>query len=335
LKPMLNISRTTKWLTPLLFLLAFASNSFAGSLDSSVMGMFPKDVAEFGCADLAQAREQSWFPQFEAQLVPVSLFGFEQFLEAAQMRQTSPLEQVAWARVTASDSDSAPSGEGNGQLTAVAIGDFDAGAIKFAANALKVPTVQFENYTLYDAATGSGTGDTFFALVDWRTIAFGPLPQLKRILKIHAGEEDNLLENEQMMTLIDKANGEGIFWGVLNSARAASVIGQLIPEVSAFPQSQDMIGKMKELLIVVKAPSNIQLDMQAASASSNDALLISQLLQAGMLVRQYQTQGQNNPALSNLLGALQISADGNLLDVSLNLTSDQLISLIEHNTFTM
>jgi hypothetical protein len=92
---------------------------------------------------------------------------------------------------------------------------------------------------------------------------------------------------------------------------------------------------LKELLITVKVPGDIELDFQAESASSSDAILISQLLQAGVLMRRYQTNSENNPEMTKLLDALHISANGNLLDISLELTNDQLTSLVEHNTFSM
>ncbi len=81
-------------------LLAPSGKLHAGSLDSTVIGMFPKDAGDIGYADLSAARELPWYPQFAAQVVPVSLFGFEQFLEAVQMRQTSAINEVAWASVS-------------------------------------------------------------------------------------------------------------------------------------------------------------------------------------------------------------------------------------------
>ena len=319
-------------LLPLL-LLALAPDAYAGSLDSSVMGMFPKDVGEFGCADLSQARQLSWYPQFEAQLVPVSLYAFEQFLEAAQMGQTSPIEEVAWARMTASDADSDRSAAGTGQLVGVAVGEFDADAIQSFLNSRKIPSVQMGNYTLYDAGTGSGASDVFFTVIDWKTIAFGPLQQLKRILNVRRGEEENLLENQTMMTLIDEANGDAMLWGVLDSAHTGGAIGQLVPGVASFPQSQGLIRNMKDLLIVVRVSSDIELELQAASGSKEEAILLSQLLQAAVLLQSYQTSTVN-PSLAQMLNNVSIAANGNSLDVSFILTNAQLINLIEHNTFT-
>src|SRR5665213_893186 len=117
-----------------LLVMAAATNLRAGPLDSTIIGMFPKDAGDFGFADLNQARQLPWYPQLEAQLVPVSLFGFEQYLEAVQGSQLSPIQQVAWASVGASpsktertSSDATPSG--SGQPVAVAIGDFDTDTI--------------------------------------------------------------------------------------------------------------------------------------------------------------------------------------------------------------
>lgn len=326
-------------LLPML-VLAAVPTLHAGSLDSTVIGMFPKDVGNFGYADLDEARQLPWFPQFEAQLVPVALFGFEQFLQAVQLRQTSPINQVVWASVGAASNDSDHAGSdhpaaSDGQLVAVAIGNFDIGTIKSFLDSKSIPSVQTGDYTLYTSGSGFGSSSIFFTLLDSRTIAFGPLEPLKRVLRIRDAEEDNLLQNEAMMTLIDSANGDGIFWGVLNGAGTGRAIERLVPEAAKFPQSSDLIAKLKELLITVKAPGKIDIEFKTASDTSSDAVVISQLLQAGVLLRRYQTNGESNPEMSSLLDALRIAANGNLLDIYLELTNEQLVSLIEHNTFTM
>lgn len=319
----------------LFFLLAVTPCLHADTLDSSIIGMFPKDVSEIGYADLQQARQFPWFPQFEAQLVPVSLFGFEQFLETAQMRQTPSIDIVAWARVAPAPGSNPQrsTGEG-GQIVAVALGQFDTGTIQSFLDSRKVPSVQVGSYTLYASETGVGTSDIFFTLVDGRTIAFGPLEPLKRVLGIREGEEESLLENEKMMALIDQANGDGVFWGVLGSGQAGRAIDKLVPEATTFPQSRDLIGKMHELLIIVRAPSDIEIDFQATSESSNDAMLLSQLLQVGVLYRRYES-GKSNPELAAILDGLRVSANGDRLELSLSLTDDQVLSLIEHNTFSL
>ena len=213
------------------------------------------------------------------------------------------------------------------------MGDFDTDSIKSFLDSSKIPSVQEGNYTLYASGTGSGASNVFFVLLDSHTIAFGSLQPLKRVLRVRDGEEDNLLQNEKMMTLIGSANGEGIFWGVLDSNGTGRIIEHLVPEAANFPQSHDLIGNMKGVLITVKANSDIELDLQATSASPSDAIMISQLLQAGVLLRRYKASSEDNPELGQLLENVHIAANGNLLDVSLDCTNDQLIGLIEHNIF--
>jgi hypothetical protein len=321
-------------------LLACVASLRAGPIDSSVIGMFPKDSGGVGYADLSQARQLSWYPQLEAQVVPVALFGFEQLLENIQMTQTSPINQVAWADVSASSSNVGNSSKfttsapGRGQPVGVAIGNFDIDTIETYLDSRKISSFKMGNYLIYSSGTGSGANNIFFTPLDSHSIAFGSLEPLKRVLRTRDGLEDSLLQNEPVMTLIHSANGDCIFWGVLNSASAAGAIQRLVPEAAKFPQSRDLIGKLQQVLITVKAPDNINVELQAASPSTKDAVLLSQLLQAGVLVRRSLMAGDENPEMGKLLDTIQIGANGNNLDIAFAVTNEQLLSLIEHNTFS-
>ena len=302
--------------------------------------MFPKDSGEIGFADLSQARQLPWYPQLAAQVVPVALFEFEKFLETVQMRETSPLNQVVWATVSpkaAIQESTAPErvAPRSGQTVAVGIGDFDAETIKSYLDSHKVPSISAGNYTLYSSGMGVGSSNVYFALLDSQTIAFGPLEALKRVLQVRDGEEDSLLQNAAMMTLIENASGNGMFWGVLDAAGAARAIERMVPEAGKFPQSRELIGKLREVLIKVNAADGVEVEFQATSPSLADAALLSQLLQAGILLRQYQASSGENPDLSAMLNTVSVRANGNLLDISLQLTNDQLVSLIEHNSFSI
>ena len=322
----------------LVFLLAFGANLHAGTLDLTVIGMFPKDASDLGYANLAEARQLPWYPQFAAQEVPVAFFGFDQFLQVIQIRQTSSISEVAWASVSANISNSEPhAGQGSksGEPVAVALGDFDIDTIKSYLDSKKVPFIEDGNYTLYSAGLGTGSSSVFFVLLDRQTIAFGPLGPLKHVLRTRDGLEDSLLQNEPMMSLIGSASGNDIFWGVLNSSGAGRVIDRLIPEAANFPQSHDLISKLTEVMITVKSADDVELDFEASSASPADTVLISQLLQAGVLVRRYEAKIDNDPDLAAALDGLRILPNGNRLDVSLRLTSDQLVGIIEHNVFSM
>jgi hypothetical protein len=317
-----------------MFFLMAAQVLHAGSLDSSVLGMFPENVSECGYADLKTARDFAWFPQFQAQVVPVSLYGFEQFLETAQMQQTPVIEQVAWARISALNTNTSAPLPGSGQLVGVAEGHFDLGAIRSFLSTRQISGLKVGDAVMYGAGTGSGAADVFFVLTSDQTIAFGSRDSLQRLLATVAGEEENLLTNEKMMGLISQVNGDDVFWGVFGAGGAQTAVRQLMPEAAKLPQARDLIGKMKDVSIAVKAPSDLELDFQATSGSPNDAQLLSQLLQVGFLYRQQQSN-QSNPDLAKVLTGARVSANGNQLAVSFEVTSDQMLGLIEHDTFRM
>jgi hypothetical protein len=323
-----NLSRT---IIPALLLL-LAPVIRAAGLDSSIIGIFPKDVAELAYADLATARTYPWFAQFESQVVPVAFHNFEQLVGSPQLGMNSHIDQVAWGLVAPANGPDKNILSG-ARLAGVAVGQFDSQNAQEFLKSQKVNTFQVGDYTLYASGSGSGSSDIYFAFLDSSTIAFGPIDSLRRLIGVREGDEENLLENEAMLSLIGQANGNSIFWGVLNANATRGAIQRLVPEAARFPQSELLIGKMKALLISVQDTNdNIAASFQAVAAAPQDALILSQLLQAGVLMREYQTQS-NNSRLGALLGSLQISANGNLLDVSCDLTGDQLIALIESNTF--
>lgn len=312
----------------LFLLLVVVPVAQADSLDATVVGMFPKNVTEIAYTDLEQARELPWFPQFAAQVVPVSLYEFDQFLSAAQAQTKSSIDQVVWARFSVPGGASDPAG-GRSLLAAIAKGQFDTDAIKLFLKVQKIPAIEIEGASAYAAQTG---GDVFFTLLDTNTIAFGSLDALRRVLRVRAGNEASLFENENMMSGIGRVNGEGIFWGVLGSQNAQTAVEGLLPMAAAFSQSGDLARKITEVAISASDLRNIEVDFHVKTASAKDSWLFSQLLQAGLLYRQYQAH-TSNPDLAQILSGIGVAFNGNEMDISVNLSDEQMLGLIEHDTF--
>ncbi len=299
--------------------------------------MFPKNVSEIGYADLSAVRQLPWFAELEAQVVPVALFGFEQFLSAAQMKQGPSIDGVAWARIGGSAKDSgagAAAEPGRGQIVGVATGHFDLGAIKSFLTTRQIFGAKLGDDVLYAAGTGSGASDVYFILASDRTIAFGSRDALKRMLSTRAGAEENLLTNEKMMEQIGQVNGGDVFWGVFGEQGAVMAVEQLLPDVAKFAQGRELIAKMKEVSIAVKASNDIELNFQAVAASPNDALFLSQLVQVGLMYKQQKAK-QEYSDLGEILSGAWVSASGNLLEMSLEVSDDQVLSLVEHDAFRL
>lgn len=72
-----------------------AQRAAAGSLSTSVIGMFPKEIGEFAYADLKSARKFPWFPQLRDQLLPSRFRQFEKFLSSAGVDPDTQVDELA------------------------------------------------------------------------------------------------------------------------------------------------------------------------------------------------------------------------------------------------
>ncbi len=313
----------------------------AGSVNPAVIGLFPKNVGEFAYADLRQARQFPWFAQFQQQVLPTRFREFEHFLSSAGINPDTQVQEMVWAVLTPAATvapdgtvqKTAPSAD---EIVGVALGQYSPDSTDEFFKSHKLATAQVHNYTMYAFGSGSGASDLFFVFIDSNTAAFGEKSMLEHMLNARDGLEENLNANETMAPLIAQANGQGVFWGVLNQAYTKFALQQLMPEASQFPAAGQLMSKVTALLISVQnfGSSQLQTDFNAVCASGEDASTLAQLLQAAVLLRRYQA-GQSNPQLAQLLDAARIVPNGDKLDVSFSMTNDQIASLIRSNTFAM
>ena len=309
----------------LLFGLSVCPALRANTLDSSVIGMFPRDVTELKYADLSGSRQFAWFPQFQAQVVPNEVLGFQKFLENSQVQELPSIEQVAWARVSIS---------GSTQLVAVGTGQFEIDAIKIFLDSRGVSSIPVGPYEMYPSQTDLGMVEGYFAMIDNMTVALGPLEGLRRILEVREQKQENLSGNAEIIRSITQVNGQAVFWSILGSAEAGRAVQHLVPDIMKFPQAIERVGKLKQLLISVNASDEIKLNFKADSSSPKDAVVLSQLLEASTLTKQYQSR-QDNPELAKVLDGMVITPFGNQLDIWLTVTHDQMQSLADNNAFSL
>lgn len=313
----------------LALLLALTPGLRAGSLDARVVALFPQRCSEFAYADLATARQLSWFVPFEMQAMPVRFYRFENFIDAPQMGIGNQVLSVAWA-LAPGDKDSA------GGLIGVAVGQFDRQTAESYLNSRNTPSLEFEGYTLYASGSDFGDADLLFAFMDSDTIVFGPRALVQDVIRVHGGEEASLDENSQMIALIDQENGDGVFWGAFTSAGAREAIQRLVPDAAKFPQGEQWIGKITAVTVSVERFSDmrIEVNLKAVAASASDALVLSQLFQAGLLIKRYQAS-QGDPNLAEIFDGVTVGAKGAQIVVSLELTKDQVVGLIQRQTFLL
>jgi hypothetical protein len=301
-------------------LLGAPQRSLAGSLSTSIIGMFPKQVGEFAYADLKSARQYSWFPQLREQLLPSRFRQFEQFLASAGVDPNSQVDELAWGAMIGAKG----SGE---EVVGVALGSFDPSSSEARFKQQKLPMFDVHGYHLYAFGSGSGAGDILFMFIDSNTAAFGHRKALEQLVDVRTGVAESLLTNDKLFPLINEANGSGIVWSVLDQNYAHLAMHQLVPQASQFPQAATIINRISAMTISAEADRGIDAHFQAVCASTDDANLLAAALQAGLMYRRYQ-EAQGNPDLAGALDQVRVSPSGDRLKVDAPVSQDQLLGLI-------
>jgi len=294
--------------------------SLASSLNTSVIGMFPKQVGEFGYADLKAARQYPWFPQLREQLLPSRFRQFEQFLSSAGVDPNAQVDELTWGAINSSKT----SGE---EVVGVALGSFDPSSSEMRFKQQKLPMVDVHGYHLYAFGSGSAPEDILFTFIDSNTAAFGHRKALEQLIDVRMGSAESLLTNDQLFPMINEANGSGAIWGVMDQNYAHLAMQQLVPQASQFPQAAAIINRINAMMFSATADNGLDVHFQAACASTDDANLLAAALQAGLMYRRYQ-ESQQHPDLAGALDQVRVSASGDRLKVEAPVSQDQLMSLI-------
>ena len=309
----------------------------ADRLGPDKIALFPKDVGEFAYADLKKARTLKWFPQLKEQMLPERFRQFEKFLASAGVDPNSQVDELAWALVPegmtakteGTGSAAVPTGE---QIVGVALGTYNPNSTEAYFKQQKLPTFKARGYTMFAFGTGSGPNDLFFLFIDSNTAAFGHRALLEKMIEVRFGTEEGLLRNDKFFPLINEANGSGVVWAVLNPAYTRLAMQQLAPEVQQFPEAAKLITRLQHMIINVDASSSVDGKFQAVCGSTEDANSLGQLLQMGLMYKQYETK-KDNPDMAQLLSQASVTPAGDRVTVRMTLNDEQITSLIRKNTF--
>jgi hypothetical protein len=308
----------------LLSALCIPAPSFAGTVSTAVLGMFPKDVGEIAYADLKTARKFSWFPQLREQLLPKHFRDFEKFLGSAGVDPNTQVEELAWGSIKVDGSDA---------ILGVALGLFNPSSTEAQFKAQKLPTFDVHGYHLYAFGSGKDAADILFTFIDSNTVAFGNRPALEKLIDVRTGTSQSILTNDKLAPLITEANGTGLIWAVLDQGYTHLAMQQLVPQASQFPQAATIIDRLRAMTINISADSGVDAHFQAVCSSPDDANLLAAALQAGLMYRRYQ-EASTDPALAGALDNVRVSPAGDRLKIEAPVSQDQLLTLIRTGAFT-
>jgi hypothetical protein len=321
-----------------LLAMAMARPARAGSLGADTIALFPKEVAEFAYADLKKARALPWFPQLQEQMLPERFRQFEKFLASAGVDPNSQVEELAWGLVpdglTPKDDKTAPGDPTGEQIVGIALGNYSPDSTEAYFKRQKLPTFKSHGYSLYAFGTGAGANDLFFFFLDSSKAAFGHRQLLEKMIEIRFGGDEGLLRNDKLFPLINEANGAGVVWAVLNPVYTRLAMHQLAPEIQQFPEAAKLVQRMQAMLITVTAGSGVEGKFQPVCATTDDANTLSQLMQAGLMYKRFQS-AKENPDLAQLLDQANVMPSGDRVVIRMAISDSQMTSLIRRNTFAL
>lgn len=315
--------------------LAAAGPAKGGSLGADTIALFPKETGEFAYADLKKARTMKWFPALQEQMLPERFKQFEKFLASAGVDPNTQVEELAWALVpqsSASDEKTGVSVPNAEEIVGIALGSFNPESTGAYFKQQKLSTSTQRGFTLYAFGSGVGPDDLFFFFIDSNKAAFGHRALLEKMIEVRFGAADGVFQNEKMSSMINEANGSGMVWAVLDSNYTRLAMQQLAPEVQQFSEAVKLVQRMQSMIITVTASSGIDGKFQAVCGTTQDANTLSQLIQAALLYKKYQTQ-KENADLAQLLDQASVAPSGDRLVIRMAISDDQMTSLIKNNTF--
>ena len=298
----------------------------AGTLNTSIIGMFPKSVGEFAYADLKAARKLTWFPQVREQMLPSRFRDFEKFLTSAGIDPNTQVEEMAWGGISV--------GKGGEEVVGVALGNFDPNSTEARFKSQKMPMTDIRGYHVFTFGSGTGANDIQFFFIDSNTAAFGHRSALEKLIGVRFGDSESLLTNDTLFPLINEANGGGVIWAVLDKNYTHLAMTQLVPQVNQFPQAAAIVERLHAMTINIDADSGVDAKLQAVCDSPDDANLLAAGLQAGLMYRRYQ-EASTNPDLARVLDSVHVSPTGDRLKIEVPVSEDQLTALIKSRVFAV
>jgi len=329
-----------------LALAAHAPAARAGSASTTLLGYFPKNIGEFGYADLKTARQAPWFAQFQNQVLPSQFRQFTQFLSGAGIDPNLQVNEIMWGAVNNPAPDpnasAAPAGGDAAQaqqivgemIVGIALGSFTPDLTDQYYKKQQMPTITIRGYTIYPFGAGVSPTDMCFLYFDPNTAAFGHRALLEKMIAVRTGDEESFLENSKLFPLVDEINGDATIWAALDQNYTRLGIRQLLPEAAQFPGADALLSRVKSMTVEVQADSGLDAQVTPVCGSASDALTLAQLLQAGLLYKRYQ-QAQSNPDLAQVIDATTVSADGDHLKIRTQISGDLLHTLLERGTFSI
>jgi hypothetical protein len=290
----------------------------ASGLDTSVVEMFPKDVAQLSYLDLKAVRQQPWFAIAEQFLLPLRFRKLEIFLSAAGLDVETQVDTLAWGTVSATKTT--PAG-----FVGVAAGHFSPSTVEnyFSQHNLAIEDEQGSQLL----NIGGTTSDLFLVFVDPETAAFGQRAALENLLAVRSQGTESFARNSALNALIKGARQDSLTWSVWNKEYARAAFQRLLPAEAQIPQADLLLDHIQSVEFDVTAQDVLSARSEIVCSSPTEAITLAVLLQAGIAYRKHETS-QSGSQPSNLFEEMRVTAYSTRVEIEIPVGANQLDSAV-------
>lgn len=278
--------------------------------DPQLLNMAPSDTQMFAGINVEQAKT-SQFGQFLLANMPVNQ-DFEEFINSTGFDPRNDLREVLIVT---------KSGAGPTLTSGLVLAKGNFNISKILAVADKDQHVSVASYGGARLLTFAGTEKQSLALVDGSTGIIGSLDDVKAALDRRSGQ--NAIP-AAVMTRINQLSTTEDIWSV----STAKFGGLPLPGAGSGNAGSAVLDSIQQASGGVKFGAQVQLDVQAITASAQDASSLGDVVKLlAQMVQMHSTTGGAAGQVTDLLKTLLVTTDDNTVKVSLTLPEDQLETL--------
>lgn len=283
----------------------------------------PADAAFVLSLDLPALASTDLYKELEQRGGAVALNRLN-FLKFAQVTGIDPVKDVRW--LTFSGRGTSEFGPGIDELSAVVSGTFDGKRID---NFLKDSGLPFESHLdldIYQVVMVEGRCRLCIAILDDTTAAFGDGETLRAMAEGRSNPDLTLPGEEVARRMLSRIDTRAAIWGLVRGKDFAGPFADLMTRMAGGNATAEAIASVRDVAFFVSAGRDITVAVDALARSSDDALIVADILEGAGAMGKLALK-QAKPEASQFLTTFRVQVDGELLRASTTFPQESLLDL--------
>jgi hypothetical protein len=294
----------------------------AQSVPDTTLALFPAEAGELAYADLRALRQSPHYRVLHDSYLPERLRQLEKEALSLGVDFEAQSQQMSWAYVSTAGANSV-------DLISVTEGNFAPTLVAERAQALKLPVSQASGQTVIGLGRNDVGQDFAMTFPSPGKLVFGTRVQVEALLARAASGSPGFLANQTLAPLVTETNGRNPVWSVMDQRLAVLEIRNAAPAVAARPEAQPLLNNIRAGVVRATLTSDLSASASFLCTDASQAQLLAAVAQAGFSLTSVE-QANQNADLSAALHSAVVEQQGDRVDIKLNLTQPQLVTLLAH-----